>query len=126
MAEIKFTKDHEWIVLDGDEATVGISEYAQDQLGDVVYVELPDPGTKLTKGKEAAVVESVKAASEVYAPASGEVTARNDDLDANPALVNESAEGDGWFYKMKLSDRGELDGLMDREAYEHYVEALDQ
>lgn len=126
MAEIKFTKDHEWIVLDGDEATVGISEYAQEQLGDVVYVELPDPGTALTRGKEAAVVESVKAASEVYAPASGEVTARNDDLDANPALVNESAEGDGWFYRMKLSDRSELDGLMDREAYDHYVEALDQ
>ena len=126
MAEIKFTKDHEWIVLDGDEATVGISDYAQDQLGDVVYVELPDPGAKLTRGKEAAVVESVKAASEVYAPASGEVTARNDDLDANPALVNESAEGDGWFYRMKLDDRSELDGLMDREAYEHFVEALDQ
>lgn len=126
MAEIRFTKDHEWVVLDGDEATVGISEYAQDQLGDVVYVELPDPGTKLTRGKEAAVVESVKAASEVYAPVSGEVTARNDDLDANPALVNESAEGDGWFYKMKLDDRSQLEGLMDREAYEHYVEALDQ
>jgi glycine cleavage system H protein len=126
MAEIRFTKEHEWIVLDGDEATVGISEYAQDQLGDVVYIELPDPGTKLTKGKEAAVVESVKAASEVYAPVSGEVTARNDDLDGNPALVNESAEGDGWFYKMKLDDRSQLEGLMDREAYEHYVEALDQ
>jgi glycine cleavage system H protein len=126
MPEIRFTKDHEWIVLDGDEATVGISEYAQDQLGDVVYVELPDPGTKLSKGKEAAVVESVKAASEVYAPASGEVTARNEDLDANPALVNESAEGDGWFYRMKLDDRSELDSLMDREAYDHFVEALDQ
>ncbi|WP_417517446.1 glycine cleavage system protein GcvH [Minwuia sp.] len=125
MADIRFTKDHEWIVLDGDEATVGISEYAQDQLGDVVYVELPDPGTKLTRGKEAAVVESVKAASEVYAPVDGEVTARNDDLDANPALVNEDAEGGGWFYRMKVDNKDDLAGLMDREAYEHFVEALD-
>ncbi len=125
MSEIKFTKDHEWLSLNGDEATVGITEYAQEQLGDVVYVELPDPGATLEQGKEAAVVESVKAASEVYAPVNGEVTARNDELDANPALVNESAEGDGWFYRMKLSDRSQLDGLMDREAYNAYVEALD-
>ena len=125
MAEIRFTKDHEWMTLNGDEATVGISDYAQEQLGDVVYVELPAPGAALVQGKEAAVVESVKAASEVYAPASGEVTARNDTLDDNPALVNESAEGDGWFYRMRLTDRAQFEALMDREAYDHYVEALD-
>lgn len=125
MSDMKFTRDHEWIELDGDEATIGISDYAQDQLGDVVYVELPEPGAKVTKGSEAAVVESVKAASEVYAPVSGEVTARNDALDDNPALVNESAEGEGWFYRMKLDDPSELDGLMDRKAYEEFVETLD-
>lgn len=124
MSELKYTKDHEWIRLNGEEATVGISDYAQDQLGDVVYVELPEPGTALSKGAEAAVVESVKAASEVYAPASGEVTARNDALDDNPALVNESAEGEGWFYRMKLANPSELDDLMDAEAYEEFVETL--
>ncbi|ANK83069.1 MAG: glycine cleavage system protein H [Rhizobiales bacterium NRL2] len=124
MSEMKFTRDHEWIELNGDEATIGISDYAQDQLGDVVYVELPEPGAKVKRGAEAAVVESVKAASEVYAPVSGEVTARNDALDDNPALVNESPEGDGWFYRMTLDDRSELDGLMDRQAYEDYLETL--
>lgn len=124
MSEIKFTRDHEWIEINGEEATIGISDYAQDQLGDVVYVELPEPGKKVKKGDEAAVVESVKAASEVYAPVSGEVTARNEAIDDNPALVNESPEGDGWFYRMKLDDRSELDGLMDRQAYEDYLETL--
>lgn len=125
MSDRKYTKDHEWIEVAGGEATIGISDYAQDQLGDVVYVDLPDVGQQVEKGAEAAVIESVKAASEVYAPASGEVTARNDALDDNPALVNESAEGDGWFYRMKLSNMSDLDGLMDAEAYAAYLEALD-
>lgn len=125
MSDRKYTKDHEWIDVSGGEATIGISDYAQDQLGDVVYVDLPDVGQQVEKGAEAAVIESVKAASEVYAPASGEVTARNDALDDNPALVNESAEGDGWFYRMKLANMSDLDGLMDAEAYAAYLEALD-
>ncbi|WP_281018055.1 MULTISPECIES: glycine cleavage system protein GcvH [unclassified Minwuia] len=125
MSDRKYTKDHEWIEVSGGEATIGISDYAQDQLGDVVYVDLPDVGQQVEKGAEAAVIESVKAASEVYAPASGEVTARNDALDDNPALVNESAESDGWFYRMKLSNMSDLDGLMDAEAYAAFVEALD-
>ena len=124
MSDRKYTKDHEWIDVSGGEATIGISDYAQDQLGDVVYVDLPDVGQQVEKGAEAAVIESVKAASEVYAPATGEVTARNDALDDNPALVNESAEGDGWFYRMKLSNMSDLDGLMDAEAYAAYLEAL--
>jgi len=125
MSDRKYTKDHEWIDVSGGEATIGISDYAQDQLGDVVYVDLPDVGQQVEKGAEAAVIESVKAASEVYAPATGEVTARNDALDDNPALVNESAEADGWFYRMKLSNMSDLDGLMDAEAYAAFVEALD-
>lgn len=125
MSDRKYTKDHEWIDVSGGGATIGISDYAQDQLGDVVYVDLPDVGQQVEKGAEAAVIESVKAASEVYAPASGEVTARNDALDDNPALVNESAESDGWFYRMKLSNMSDLDGLMDAEAYAAFVEALD-
>ncbi len=125
MSDRKYTKDHEWIDVSGGEATIGISDYAQDQLGDVVYVDLPDVGQQVEKGAEAAVIESVKAASEVYAPATGEVTARNDALDDNPALVNESAEADGWFYRMKLSNMSDLDGLMDAEAYAAYLEALD-
>ncbi len=124
MSDRKYTRDHEWILLNSGEATVGISDYAQDQLGDVVYVELPDPGRKLKKGDEAAVVESVKAASEVFAPATGEVTARNDALDGNPALVNESPEMDGWFYRMKLSDMSELADLMDEDAYDRFLETL--
>lgn len=125
MSDRKYTKDHEWIDVSGGEATIGISDYAQDQLGDVVYIDLPDVGQQVEKGAEAAVIESVKAASEVYAPATGEVTARNDALDDNPALVNESAEADGWFYRMKLSNLSDLDGLMDAEAYAAYLEALD-
>ncbi|MDF1722354.1 MAG: glycine cleavage system protein GcvH [Minwuia sp.] len=125
MSDRKYTKEHEWIEVSGSEATIGISDYAQDQLGDVVYVDLPDVGREVEKGAEAAVIESVKAASEVYAPASGEVTARNDALDDNPALVNESAEGDGWFYRMKLSDPSQLDDLMDADAYAKFLETLD-
>lgn len=125
MSNRKYTKEHEWIEVSGAEATIGISDYAQDQLGDVVYVDLPDVGREVERGAEAAVIESVKAASEVYAPASGEVTARNDALDDNPALVNESAEADGWFYRMKLSDPSQLDDLMDADAYAGFLETLD-
>lgn len=125
MSNRKYTKEHEWVEVSGAEATIGISDYAQDQLGDVVYIDLPDVGQEVEKGAEAAVIESVKAASEVYAPASGEVTARNDALDDNPALVNESAEADGWFYRMKLSDPSQLDDLMDADAYAKFLETLD-
>jgi glycine cleavage system H protein len=119
-----FTKDHEWLEVDGTTATVGITDYAQGQLGDVVFVELPAPGTALVKGKDAAVVESVKAASEVYAPASGTVTEGNAALEADPALVNSAPEGDGWFFRMTLSDASELDGLMDAAAYKAFVDTL--
>ena len=120
----KYTKDHEWILVDGDVATVGITDYAQAQLGDVVFVEVPEAGRAVAKGDDAAVVESVKAASEVYAPVSGEVVEGNGELDGNPALVNEDANETGWFFKMKLSDAGELDELMDEAAYEAYVKEL--
>ena len=119
-----FTEDHEWIDLDGDIATVGITDYAQGQLGDVVFVELPDAGRTIAKGDDAAVVESVKAASDVYAPVSGEVIEGNSDLEAEPSLVNSDAEGDGWFFKMTLSDTSELDGLMDEAAYAEFVAKL--
>ena len=119
-----YTKDHEWIVIDGDTATFGITTYAQDQLGDVVFVELPDPGRKLVKGGEAAVVESVKAASDVYAPVDGEVTEGNSDLEADPALVNSDPEGAGWFFRMRLADAGQLEGLMDAAAYKAFVDSL--
>jgi glycine cleavage system H protein len=121
---VKYTKDHEWIEVDGDTATVGITEHAQEQLGDVVFVDLPAVGKKVERGKEAAVVESVKAASEVYAPVSGEVVAVNTALAGDPALVNRGAEGDGWFMKIRLADTGELDGLMDRTAYDKFVSTL--
>ena len=119
-----FTEDHEWIDLDGEIATVGITDYAQGQLGDVVFVELPVAGRTITKGDDAAVVESVKAASDVYAPVSGEIIEGNDELEAEPSLVNSDAEGDGWFFKMTLSDTGELDGLMDESAYAAFVDKL--
>jgi glycine cleavage system H protein len=119
-----FTKDHEWISVEGGSATVGITDYAQAQLGDVVFVEVPPAGTQVSKGKEAAVVESVKAASDVYAPVSGEVTEGNAALEADPALVNSSPEGDGWFFKLTLSDPGELDGLMDAATYKAFVDGL--
>jgi glycine cleavage system H protein len=119
-----FTKDHEWIVTEGQFATIGITDYAQAQLGDVVFVDLPEVGREIEKGGEAAVVESVKAASEVYAPVSGRVTEVNGTLSATPALVNEAAESDGWFVKMALRDKMELNELMDEAAYKAYVETL--
>lgn len=125
MSTLKFTEDHEWVSIDGDIATVGITDYAQGQLGDVVFVELPEVGKDVSKGDEAAVVESVKAASEVYAPLGGEIVEVNSALDEAPATVNEDAMGAGWFVKMKLSDASELDGLMDEAAYKSFVEGLD-
>ena len=121
----RYTKDHEWIRLDGEVATVGITEHAQSQLGDIVYVELPEIGRKVEKGGEAAVVESVKAASDVYAPASGEVIAVNDSLGSTPAAINEEAEGKGWFFRLKLSAPGELDGLMSTEQYKEFLATLE-
>ena len=122
MSTIRFTRDHEWIRLDGDVGVVGITDYAQSQLGDVVYVELPEIGRHVEQGKEAAVVESVKAASEVYAPASGEVIEVNDALAADPATVNADAMGQGWFLKLRLADPKELDGLLDEDAYKKLIE----
>jgi glycine cleavage system H protein len=119
-----FTKDHEWIDVDGDTATVGITDYAQSQLGDVVFVEVPEAGRRLSQGGEAAVVESVKAASDVYAPVSGEVTEGNAALTDTPDLVNTAPEGEGWFFKLTLSDPAELDALMNDGAYQEYVAGL--
>jgi glycine cleavage system H protein len=121
MSVEKFSKDHEWIRVDGDIATIGITNHAQEQLGDVVFVEVPEVGRKVTAGEAAAVVESVKAASDVYAPVSGEVIEANGDLAATPALVNEDAEGKAWFFKVRLSNPGDLDALMDRAAYDQLV-----
>ncbi len=125
MATVRFTKDHEWVSLDGNTATVGISDYAQQQLGDIVFVEVPDMGKTLNKGDEAAVVESVKAASEVYSPIGGDVCEVNESLEDEPSLVNNSAMGDGWFYKLTISDAAELDDLMDEGTYKGYIEGLD-
>ena len=122
---VNYTKEHEWIRVTADGAVVGISEYAQEQLGEIVFVELPDKGAKLEKGAEAAVIESVKAASEVYAPATGEVTEVNGDLDGDPGRVNADATGEGWLFKMSLTDEGELEDLMDEDGYKAYVEGLD-
>ena len=122
MTALRFTRDHEWVRLDGDLAVIGITDYAQSQLGDVVYVELPEPGHRVEQGKEAAVVESVKAASEVYAPVSGEVAEVNDALAADPAKVNADPLGEGWFMKLRLDDPKQLDGLMDEAAYQRFVE----
>jgi glycine cleavage system H protein len=124
MSILRFTKDHEWVRIDGDEAVIGITDYAQTQLGDIVYVELPEVGKSVAQGKEAAVVESVKAASEVYAPVSGEVTGANAALADDPAKVNSDPMGEGWFFKLKLTDAKELDGLMDEAAYQKLVEGL--
>ena len=119
-----YSKDHEWVAVEGDTATVGITDYAQGQLGDVVFVDLPSAGTAVTAGKEAAVVESVKAASEVYAPVSGTVTEANSALEATPDLVNTSPEADGWFFKLTLSNPGELGSLLDEAAYKAFVDTL--
>jgi len=119
-----FTQEHEWIRVEGEIATVGISNHAQEQLGDIVFAEVPEAGKSLSKGQEAAVVESVKAASDVYAPVSGEVTEGNQAVADDPALVNSDPEGAGWFFKLKLSDPGELDGLMDEAAYREFVASL--
>jgi glycine cleavage system H protein len=122
MSKIYYTKDHEWIKVEGDVGAVGVTDHAQSQLGDIVFVELPEKGREVKQGDEAAVVESVKAASEVYAPVSGEVVEANEELTDEPATVNEDAEGKGWFMKIKLSNAAELDELMDRQAYEKFVE----
>ena len=119
-----FTKDHEWIAIDGDAAIVGITDYAQGQLGDITFVELPAEGANVAKGDSAAVVDSVKAASDVYSPAGGTVTGVNDALADTPELVNSAAEGDGWLWRMTLSDAAELDALMDEAAYRDYVAGL--
>ena len=119
-----FTREHEWIKVDGDSATVGITDHAQEALGDIVFTEVPDTGKQLAKGQEAAVVESVKAASDVYSPVSGEVTEGNQAVVDDPALVNSDPEGNGWFFKIRLSDTGELEGLMDEGAYRDWVKAL--
>lgn len=122
----KFSKDHEWIAIEDDIGTVGITNHAQDQLGELVYVELPEVGAALEMGEEACVVESVKAASEVYAICSGEVTEVNEDLEDSPTTVNESAESGGWLYKVKISDAAELDELMDAAAYQELLKELDE
>ena len=119
-----FTKEHEWLAVDGDTATVGITDYAQGQLGDITFVELPAEGAALTKGDSASVVDSVKAASDVYSPVSGTVSGLNAALGDNPELVNSAAEGDGWLWRMTLSNSAELDALMDEAAYREYVAGL--
>lgn len=121
---VRYTRDHEWIRLDGDTATIGITQYAQEQLGDIVFVELPEIGKKLAKGAEAAVVESVKAASEVFAPVAGEVAAVNDALADAPGKVNEAPEGDGWFLKLTGVNRADVDALMDADAYKAFLETI--
>jgi glycine cleavage system H protein len=121
---VYFTKEHEWIRVEGDTATVGISNHAQEQLGDIVFAEVPEAGRQLSKGQEAAVVESVKAASDVYSPVSGEVTEGNQAVADDPALVNSDPEGAGWFFKLKPSDPGELEGLMDEAAYREFLGSL--
>jgi len=124
MSEVRYSKDHEWVKIDGDTATVGITHYAQEQLGDVVFVELPEVGKKVEQGKELATVESVKAASEVYAPISGEVVEVNSALADAPATVNEEAQGKGWFAKLKIADKSQFAALMDEAAYNKFVEGL--
>ena len=124
MAEVKFSEEHEWIRVEGDVGTVGITAYAQEQLGDVVFVDLPQAGRKIAKGESVAVVESVKAASDIYAPVSGEVTESNAELGNTPGDVNAEPMGKGWFFKVKLADKGELAGLMDETAYNAFVKGL--
>jgi glycine cleavage system H protein len=124
MSDVRYTKEHEWVRVDGDLATIGISEHAQQQLGDIVFVELPEVGRQISQGGSLAVVESVKAASDVYAPVSGEVVETNSAIEDDPALVNRSAEDAGWFCKLRLSDQGQLTNLMDAAAYKAYVADL--
>jgi glycine cleavage system H protein len=124
MSETRYSKDHEWVRIDGGEATIGITKYAAEQLGDVVFVEVPEAGRALGAGAEAAVVESVKAASEVYAPLSGEVTAGNAALADDPAKVNADPEGEGWFFKIKITDPGDVAKLMTRDQYDEFVKGL--
>jgi glycine cleavage system H protein len=119
-----FTKEHEWIRVDGDTATIGISSHAQEALGDIVFAEVPEAGRKVSKGQETAVVESVKAASDVYAPVSGEVVEGNQALADDPSIVNSDPEGEGWFFKVRLDNPGELDGLMDEGAYREWIKTL--
>ncbi len=126
MSTVKYTEDHEWVRVEAnDEAVVGITEYAQELLGDVVFVELPQVGKALSQGDEAAVIESVKAAAEVYAPVDGEVVAVNEEIDDNPGLVNSAPTGDGWFLRLKISDTSQLDALMDEAAYKTFLKRLD-
>jgi glycine cleavage system H protein len=124
MSTVKYTKDHEWVRVEGDTVVVGITDYAQTQLGDVVYVELPEIGRRVQKGKEAAVVESVKAASEVFAPISGEVVAINAELSGEPGRINSDAMGQGWFMKLRIANPKEMDDLMDETAYNAFVQGL--
>ena len=119
-----FTREHEWIRVEGNTATIGISDHAQEQLGDIVFAEVPEAGKHVSKGQEAAVVESVKAASDVYAPVSGEVVEGNQAVADDPALINSDPEGEGWFFKLKLDNPGELDGLMDEAAYRVWIKTL--
>jgi len=119
-----FTREHEWIRVEDDTATIGISNHAQEQLGDIVFAEVPEAGRRVSKGQEAAVVESVKAASDVYAPVSGEVVEGNQAVADDPSLINTDPEGQGWFFKLKLDNPGELDGLMDEAAYREWIKSL--
>ena len=122
MSDLKFSEEHEWVSVEGDIATIGITNFAQEQLGDVVFVDLPDVGTQVSQGGDAGVVESVKAASEVYTPLSGEVVEVNEDLEGTPDLVNSDPEGDGWFFKLRMDDASELDNLMDAAAYKKFCD----
>jgi glycine cleavage system H protein len=125
MSDIQYSEDHEWITLDGDVGTIGISDYAQEALGDVVFVELPEVGASLDKGAEVGVIESVKAASEIYTPVSGEIVAVNVTVDGDPSLVNTDPLGEGWLFKIKLSNPDELNGLNNQDAYNKFLEGLD-
>ncbi len=125
MSDRRYTEAHEWVLIEGDTATVGISNHAQEQLGDVVYVELPEEGSELKQGAEAATVESVTAASEIYAPVAGEVVEVNGALNDDPSLVNSDPLGDGWFFKLKIGGTPDLGDLMDEDAYKEYVESLE-
>ncbi|RVU35045.1 glycine cleavage system protein GcvH [Hwanghaeella grinnelliae] len=122
MSDMKFSEEHEWVSVDGDIATIGITNFAQEQLGDVVFVDLPEVGGQVSQGGDAGVVESVKAASEVYTPLSGEIVEVNEDLESAPDLVNTDPEGDGWFFKLRMDDTAELDDLMDAAAYKKFCD----